>query len=278
MQVLHFFMSLIVIENIPEGHGRETSKIVNQDEYTELFELAPPQRKFELYSESHWKRVKRRLTIDRRRPLGEPVEMDVQTHWEKIYSEKEPNAVSWYRAHLETSLELIERVASDVSASIIDVGGGESTLVDDLLGRGYHNITVLDVSQTAIDVNKRRLDTASDRIHWLVADVAKAELPPHAYDVWHDRAVFHFLTAMDDRIAYVRQVASAVKPGGHVLVSTFGPEGPTKCSGLDVVRYDAESLHKEFGVRFRLLDSCKELHRTPFGTSQQFLYCLCRLE
>lgn len=204
--------------------------------------------------------------------------MDVQTHWEKIYSEKAPNAVSWYRAHLETSLELIERAASNVSASIIDVGGGESTLADDLLARGYHNITVLDVSQTAIDVNKGRLGAASDRIHWLVADIAKAGLLPNAYDVWHDRAVFHFLTTMDERMAYVRQVAKAVKPGGHVLVSTFGPEGPTKCSGLDVVRYDAKSLHKEFGVRFRLLDSFKELHRTPFGISQQFLYCLCRLE
>jgi len=204
--------------------------------------------------------------------------MDVQRHWEKIYSQKAPDAVSWYRAHLETSLELIERTVPEASASIIDVGGGESTLVDDLLARGYHNITVLDLSQTAIDVNKARLGAASDRIHWWVADVAKADLPPNAYDVWHDRAVFHFLTTIDDRMAYVCQVANAVKPGGHVLVSTFGPEGPTKCSGLDVVRYDAESLHKEFGVRFRLLHSFKELHRTPFGTSQQFLYCLCRLE
>ena len=150
--------------------------------------------------------------------------------------------------------------------------------MDDLFARGYQNITVLDVSQTAIDVNKGRLGAASDRIHWMVADIAKAEQLPNAYDVWHDRAVFHFLTTMDERMAYVRQVAKAVKPGGHVLVSTFGPEGPTKCSGLDVVRYDAKSLHKEFGVRFRLLDSFKELHRTPFGTSQQFLYCLCRLE
>ena len=166
----------------------------------------------------------------------------------------------------------------EVSASIIDVGGGESTLVDDLLSRGYCSITVLDVSPTAINVTKKRLGSASEHIKWLVADVAKAELSPNAYDVWHDRAVFHFLTAMDERMAYVRQVANAVKPGGHVLVSTFGPEGPTKCSGLDVVRYDAESLHKEFGVRFRLLDSSKELHRTPFGTIQQFLPCLYRLE
>ena len=99
-----------------------------------------------------------------------------------------------------------------------------------------------------------------------------------SYDVWHDRAVFHFLTAMEQRISYVRQVARAVKPGGHVLISTFGPEGPMKCSGLDIVRYDAESLHAEFGAHFRLLESLKELHTTPFGTTQQFLYCLCRVE
>ena len=204
--------------------------------------------------------------------------MDVKTHWEKVYKTKRPESVSWYRAHLEASLELIQRAAPARSASIIDVGGGESTLVDDLLARGYQNITVLDVSQTAIDVAKKRLGPASERVQWIVADIAKAELAPNAYDVWHDRAVFHFLTAMDERVAYVRQVASAVKLGGHVLVSTFGPEGPTKCSGLDVVRYDAESLHAEFGIRFRPLGSFEELHRTPFGATQQFLYCLCRLE
>jgi len=203
--------------------------------------------------------------------------MDSRTHWEKIYGEKAPNTVSWYRPHLETSLSLIERVASRDSA-IIDVGGGESTLVDDLLSHGHESVTVLDVSQTAIDANKARLGKASERVHWLVADITKAELAQSAYDVWHDRAVFHFLTAPNDRATYVRQAARAVKPGGHVILSTFGPEGPTKCSGLDVVRYDAESLHREFGVHFRLLESTKELHQTPFGTIQQFLYCHCKLE
>jgi|SRR5450756_1255719 SAM-dependent methyltransferase len=204
--------------------------------------------------------------------------MDAQIHWEKIYTEKAPDAVSWYRPHLETSLGLIEQAASGRSVSVIDVGGGESTLVDDLLARGYENITVLDISQTAIDANKKRLGKAAERVHWLVADITKVDLEPSAFDVWHDRAVFHFLAAPDDRVAYVRQVARAVKHGGHVIVSTFGPEGPTKCSGLDVVRYDAESLHSEFGVHFRLLGSSKELHRTPFGTIQQFLYCYCRVE
>ncbi len=204
--------------------------------------------------------------------------MDPQTHWEKIYTEKAPDAVSWYRPHLETSLALIEQAAVDRSASVIDVGGGESTLVDDLLARGYENITVLDVSQTAVDADRKRLGEASDRVHWLVADISKVDLQPSAYDVWHDRAVFHFLTAKSDRAAYIGQVVRSVRPGGHVIISTFGPEGPTKCSGLEVVRYDAESLHREFGVHFRLLESSKELHRTPFGTVQQFLYCYCRVE
>jgi SAM-dependent methyltransferase len=204
--------------------------------------------------------------------------MDVENHWEKIYTEKAPNAFSWYRPHLETSLDLIDRVATDRSASIIDVGGGESTLVDDLLTRGYQDITVLDISRTAIDAKIERLGEASERVKWLVADITKGNLPPATYNVWHDRAVFHFLTAQDDRVAYVCQVARSVKHGGHVIVGTFGPEGPTTCSGLEVVRYDAESLHREFGIHFRLLGSSKELHQTPFATMQQFLYRYCRFE
>ena len=204
--------------------------------------------------------------------------MDAKTHWEKVYTTKEPEAVSWYRPHLETSFALIERAAAGYSTPIIDVGGGESTLVDDLLARGYENITVLDVSQTAIDVTKRRLGLAAEQVLWLLADITEAQLEQGAYDVWHDRAVFHFLTASEHRAAYVRQVGHAVKPGGHVIISTFGPEGPTKCSGLNVIRYDAESLHDQFGVRFRLVESSKELHRTPFGTTQQFLFCYCKVE
>jgi 2-polyprenyl-3-methyl-5-hydroxy-6-metoxy-1,4-benzoquinol methylase len=204
--------------------------------------------------------------------------MDAKTHWEKVYTTKKPETVSWYRAHLETSLALIERAAHSQSASIIDIGGGESTLVDDLIAKGYEDITVLDVSQTALDVTKKRLGPLAERINWIVADITQAQLEPFAYDVWHDRAVFHFLTSNEQRADYVRKVMKAVKPGGHVIVSTFGPEGPTKCSGLEVMRYDAESLHEEFGLRFRLVESSKELHHTPFGTTQQFLYCYCRVE
>src|SRR6516162_5402343 len=204
--------------------------------------------------------------------------MDTKSHWDKVYTTKAPDAVSWYREHLETSLALIERAADARSPSIIDVGGGESTLVDDLLLRGYTNITILDITQAAIDVTKSRLGLAAEQVHWLVADITKVELEPRAYDVWHDRAVFHFLTAPEQRTAYVRQVARSVKPGGHVIVSAFGPEGPTKCSGLEVVRYDADSLHHEFGARFRLVESSTELHRTPADATQQFLYCYCRLD
>jgi len=204
--------------------------------------------------------------------------MNVETHWEKVYSEKAPDAVSWYRPHLETSLALIEKAAQAHGASIIDVGGGESTLVDDLVAQGYQDLTVLDVSSTAIDVTKKRLGPAAERIQWLIGDITRLELEAARYDVWHDRAVFHFLTVPDEREVYVRQVIRAVKPGGHVIVSTFGPEGPKKCSGLDVVRYNSDALHDEFGTRFRLLESSKELHITPLGRTQQFLYCFCRLD
>ena len=204
--------------------------------------------------------------------------MDRKTHWEKVYATKTPDAVSWYRRHLDRSLAHIERAVPERSASIIDVGGGESTLVDDLLLRGYTNITVLDVSQGAIDVTRSRLGSAADQVRWIAADITQVELEPRAYDLWHDRAVFHFLTVPEQRTAYIRQVARSVRPGGHVIVCAFGPEGPTKCSGLEVVRYDAESLHREFGASFRLIESSTELHRTPFDTTQQFLYCYCRVD
>ncbi len=205
--------------------------------------------------------------------------MDAQQHWEKVYHTKAPDQVSWFRPHLETSLALIERATqADLSASIIDVGGGASTLVDDLIARGYPNITSLDISQAALDAAQTRLGKAAESVRWLHANVLQTSLPARSFDVWHDRAVFHFLTTPQERLAYVSTVAAALKPGGHVIVSTFGPEGPLKCSGLDVVRYDAEALHAEFGTRFRLVESSQEWHVTPFGTRQQFLYCRCVLE
>ena len=198
-------------------------------------------------------------------------------HWDSVYATKAPDAVSWYLPHLATSLQLIQKVAPADSA-IIDVGGGESTLIDDLLAAGFRDLTVLDISAEAVNVSRKRLGSMASNVTWLVDDITNARLPPNRYDVWHDRAVFHFLTNEDDRRAYVERVACAVKPGGHVIVATFGPEGPTKCSGLDTVRYDADALHAEFGSRFRLLKSGTELHKTPSGSDQQFLYCLCRVE
>jgi 2-polyprenyl-3-methyl-5-hydroxy-6-metoxy-1,4-benzoquinol methylase len=168
--------------------------------------------------------------------------MSTEHHWERVYGAKAPDEVSGFRPHLETSLALIKRAAGNRSSAIIDVGGGESTLLDDLIARGYGNVTCLDISETAIEVTKKRLGHASQLVHWIHADITRTDLPKHFYDVWHDRAVFHFLMTRKQRVAYVRQVASAVKPGGHVIVATFGPEGPIRCSGLDVSRYDAHSF------------------------------------
>jgi len=203
--------------------------------------------------------------------------MDPKAHWEKVYRTKEPNEVSWYRPHLDVSLKLIEESAPEREARIIDVGGGESTLVDDLLARGYCELSVLDLSSTALAVARERLGEKADHVEWICGDVTTFAFARHAYDVWHDRAVFHFLTGVNDRAAYVRQVAHAVKPGGHVIVATFGPEGPSKCSGLDVVRYDPDALHDEFGLSFQLVRHLTELHQTPAGAIQQFTYCYCNI-
>lgn len=203
--------------------------------------------------------------------------MDRKEHWEQVFQTKKPESVSWYQPHLLKSFELIKKANPDRDAAIIDVGAGESTLVDDLLVSGYKNLTVLDISQTAIDALKMRLKENSSSITWLVDSITCAQLPVQQFDVWHDRAVFHFLTNPADRIQYVQQVGKAVKPGGHVIVATFGPEGPEKCSGLTTMRYDADSLHTEFGARFNLVESAIELHQTPFGTTQQFVYCFCKL-
>ncbi len=195
--------------------------------------------------------------------------MRAKEHWESVYATKEPGQVSWYRPHLDTSLALIERAAPSHSAIIIDVGGGASTLADDLLRRGYVNVSVLDLSETALRAAKERLGPASALIQWLTANVCEADLPLDRYDVWHDR-----LTLPEQRAAYVARAAASVKRNGHVIVSTFGPEGPTRCSGLDTARYDAPALEAEFGSQFRLADSQIEWHTTPSGGKQQFLYCL----
>lgn len=199
--------------------------------------------------------------------------MSTQDHWERIYQTKSPQETSWFEPHLQTSLDWVVEAVPDRSASIIDVGGGESTLVDDLLGLQYLSLTVLDVADAAINKSRQRLGAKAINIKWLVGSVLEVSLPPRAYDLWHDRAVFHFLTERDQRLTYMRQLASSLKTGGRVVIATFGPQGPEKCSGLDTRRYDAESLQHELGRDFNLVKSSVVQHQTPFGTMQQFLYC-----
>lgn len=202
--------------------------------------------------------------------------MDRKAHWENVYSTKPHTEVSWYREHLDNSLRMIVQTGVDRDAAIIDVGGGSSTLVDDLLEDGFIDVTVLDISGAAIEAARERLGERSGRVNWLVADITTVDLPRNHFDVWHDRAVFHFLTDAEERRKYVEQVERSVRPGGHIIVASFGLEGPQKCSGLDVVRYSPELMHNEFGDDFRLVASLHETHQTPFGTTQEFVYCYCR--
>lgn len=202
--------------------------------------------------------------------------MTSKTHWEKTYAGRKANELSWYQTHLEQSLALIQATGAGEDAQIIDVGGGASTLVDDLLAAGFHHVSVLDISTAAIRDARTRLGQRADEVTWLETDIMRVSLPRHHYDVWHDRAVFHFLTGADDRRRYVETVDHAVKPGGHVIVATFGPRGPLRCSGLDIVRYTPEGLHHEFGADYRLVRSVTEDHVTPAGKHQEFIYCYCR--
>jgi ubiquinone/menaquinone biosynthesis C-methylase UbiE len=199
-------------------------------------------------------------------------------HWDKVYRSKDPTEVSWYRPHLDKSLELIACTGLGPDAAIIDVGGGASSLVDDLLDHGFRNITVVDISREALDIAKRRLGSRGAQVTWLVGDITTMSLPAEAYDLWHDRAVFHFLTESAQQKAYVEQVCCSVRKGGFAIVATFGPEGPEKCSGLPVSRYSLDELHAAFGDAFRLLERREERHHTPWGAEQEFIYCLCAKE
>ena len=202
--------------------------------------------------------------------------MNKRDHWEGIYKQKGPGEVSWYQPHLDRSLGFLERAGLQEYAAILDVGGGASTLVDDLLQRGFTRVSVLDLSAAAIEQAKARLGPAAERVEWIVGDVTEVELPEQRVDFWHDRAVFHFLVDEDARRRYVAQVRHALKPSGHIVVATFGPEGPETCSGLPVARYSAEGIHGQFGDEFRKIGSDREVHKTPWGSEQEFVYCYCR--
>lgn len=199
-------------------------------------------------------------------------------HWEHVYRTKGPDQVSWYQAEARLSRQLIERLSPARSSAIIDIGAGASTLVDGLVDAGYSSLTVLDLSPAALQLARARLGDRGAGVTWQAGDVLDAALPEQAFDVWHDRAVFHFLTDADDRRRYVDQVRRAVRPGGLVIVATFAEDGPTRCSGLDVARYSPTQLHAEFGVPFALVESHRELHTTPGGATQAFTYCVCRRE
>ncbi len=202
--------------------------------------------------------------------------MSQAQHWETVYCNKLVDQVSWFQPHAETSLRLIESLCPDRAAHIRDVGAGASVLVDNLLDAGYRHLGVLDIAAPALEISKRRLGARAAQVDWRVGDVTTVALPEASFDVWHDRAVFHFLTDAADRRRYVDQVLRAVRPGGHVIVATFGPDGPLQCSNLDVCRYAPDDLHGEFGAAFERLGHHAEVHRTPAGRDQAFVYCYCR--
>jgi len=201
--------------------------------------------------------------------------MDRRAHWEHVYRTKSADRVSWFQSEATLSRQIVERFVPARSTRIVDIGGGASTLVDGLLAGGYRSLTVVDLSEAALALAQRRLGDSGSIVTWLAEDVLTIPFASGSFDVWHDRAVFHFLTAAADRARYVEQVRHAVRPGGHVLVATFADDGPDRCSGLEVARYSANALHREFGAGFRLIESHREVHTTPFGTEQAFTYCLC---
>ena len=203
--------------------------------------------------------------------------MTHREHWDDVYRRRAPSDASWYQPEATVSLDLIRRVAPALSSPIIDVGGGASTLVDGLLDGGYDQVTVLDIAGSSLTVAQHRLGERAALVTWIESDVLTASMPARRYSVWHDRAVFHFLTESTDRERYVARIREAVSPGGHVIVASFAPEGPTRCSGFDVVRSSPGEMHAQFGEGFRLLDSVREEHHTPSGVTQAFVYCLCRV-
>lgn len=201
--------------------------------------------------------------------------MDRREHWEQVWRSKPPEQVSWFQRDPAVSLELIEAAHIGRGAGIIDVGGGASVLVDRLLDLGYRDLAVLDISAAALAATRMRLGPRAASVAWHESDVTHFE-PPRRYGLWHDRAVFHFLTAADDRRRYVRTLERSLDPGGTAVIAAFAPDGPPKCSGLEVMRHDESSLTAELGAGFELCESRRETHRTPWQSEQRFIYCRFR--
>jgi SAM-dependent methyltransferase len=196
---------------------------------------------------------------------------DRSSHWETVYATKGENQVSWFQERPAISLALIKATQATKEAAIIDIGGGASRLADALLYDGYRSIAVLDLSAHALDAAKQRIGAAASEIDWIVADVT-TWTPARSYEIWHDRAAFHFLTAASDRAAYIDRLRRAVVAGGHVIIATFALDGPEKCSGLPVQRYDAKSLAAELGSDFELVETQSDVHRTPWESTQSFQF------
>ncbi len=196
---------------------------------------------------------------------------DPKQHWENVYRDRDPEQVSWYQAHPETSLALIQASGIDASAPIIDIGGGASRLIDQLLQTGYTDVSVLDISATALGYAQQRLGEEARRVAWLESDITRFE-PQRHYALWHDRAVFHFLTQAADRARYVAALQQALPPGGQLILASFAIGGPAQCSGLDVVQYDGDKLLDTLGAGFKLLETHREDHRTPAQAIQAFQY------
>lgn len=201
--------------------------------------------------------------------------MSNQEHWNHIYETELSEGVSWFQPTPTTSVRLLDLAGLAPTLSVIDIGGGDSRLVDALVDRDVAHVTVLDISATAIARAQARLGPRASRVNWIVADVRDEWAVP-SVDLWHDRAVFHFLVDAADRASYVRRLRDGLKPGGHVVISTFAPDGPTKCSGLPVMRHSSDSLAHELGSDFALVHSFVEPHPTPMGTTQSFLFALFR--
>ena len=196
---------------------------------------------------------------------------DRKAHWQKIYRDKSPLEVSWFQQEPTLSLALIHAAGIDRNAAIIDVGGGASVLVDHLLDEGHAGLAVLDISGNALDSARKRLGDRAATVEWFEQDITRFEAP-HPFALWHDRAVFHFLTDADDRRRYVKSLRHALLPGGHVIIAAFAIGGPEKCSGLEIVQYDADRLCRELGPDFELMEQRDEVHVTPAGRDQQFSY------
>lgn len=196
-------------------------------------------------------------------------------HWQEVYGRKAPDEVSWYQPVPERSLEWIREHAPAPDASILDVGGGASTLVDHLLDDGYREVAVLDLAPAALERSRQRLGERAERVSWFAADLLEFTAP-HPFDLWHDRAVLHFLVDEPRRQRYAEVLRRTLRPGGHALIATFAPDGPERCSGLEVLRSDCADIDRLLGDEFTLVRDEREFHRTPSGGEQRFQYCLFR--